>query len=59
MKEYKIYADDIIDFKKQLNTFFEENPTAEIKWINSPTGILKKDRDWVDSNKLIASIIYE
>ncbi len=30
MKEYTIDADDIFDFKKQLNKFFEENPTAEI-----------------------------
>ncbi|MBS3770983.1 MAG: hypothetical protein V5A47_07705 [Bacteroidales bacterium] len=59
MKEHKIYADDIFDFKKQLNQFFQENPTAEIRWINSPTGILKEDGDWVNCEKLIATIIYE
>ena len=41
--EYTIYADDIFDFKTRLNKFFEENPTVEIRWINSPTSILKED----------------
>ena len=59
MKEYTIYADDIFDFKEQFNKFFEKNPTAEIQCINSPRGILKEDGDLVDSDKLIATIIYD
>ena len=59
MKEYTIDAEDIFDFKKQFNEFFETNPTAEIIWINSPSGILDDAGDWVNSDKLIATILYE
>lgn len=58
MKEYTISADDIFDFKKQLNEFFEANPTAQIVHQFTKQDF-KKDRDWVEGKKLIASIIYE
>ena len=59
MKEHKIYANDIFDFEKQLNDFFEANPTAEVKYINSPNGILDINGEGINSGKLIAEIIYE
>lgn len=59
MKEYKIYAEDIDDFKKQLNQFFEDNPTIEIRSIGSPHGIIDENGDLLNGNMLVAEILYE
>ncbi|MFO8234660.1 MAG: hypothetical protein R6U04_04545 [Bacteroidales bacterium] len=59
MKEHKIYAEDIDDFKEQLNEFFEANPTIEIRSIGTPHGIIDENGDLLNSNMLVAEILYE